>query len=175
MRSHSNLPQDEVTFLQALPTPQMHARLAHLHLHGWSLAAIARSFTPAKPKTTVHYWIRNASTTYEQRRPLPEAPPTTLTAAAPTYRAPRTRSISPNVPPDIRPHLRELAEKSRRYRAKTPHNSETAQANRELTTIALELHAHGVPTSKIAAAAGVTYRAMARRIAINIKTDLKQV
>lgn len=167
MRSHANLPHDEVAFLNALSTPQMHARLAHLHAHGWSLAAISRSLEPPRPKTTVHYWIRNASTAQDLRRPLPDAPATTLTAAAPTYKAPRTRSISPNVPPDIRPHLRELAEKSKRYRAKTPSTSETARANQELTKIALELHAHGVPTSKIAAAAGVTYRAMARRIAIH--------
>lgn len=165
MKSETLLPADEVRFLQALPTPQMHARLAHLHAHGWSLATIARSLEPPRPKTTVHYWIKNASTSQEQRRTLPEPPPTSLTAAAPTYRAPRTRSISPNVPPDVRPVLRELAEKSKRYRAKTPAGSATAQANRELTKIALQLHAHGVPTSKIAAAAGVTYRAMARRIA----------
>jgi len=164
MRNRPHLPADEVRFLESLPHPQMHARIALLHTHGWSLASIARSFDPPRPKTTIHYWIRNASTSYEQRRALPNPPPTTITAAAPTYRAPRTRSISPNVPPDIRPHLRELSEKSKRYRAKTPPGSATAQANKELTKIALELHAHGVPTSKIAAAAGVTYRAMARRI-----------
>lgn len=167
MRTQPLLPHDEVTFLESLPTHQFHARLAHLHAHGWSLSTLARSLTPPRPKTTVHYWVQNASTGQDLRRPLPEPPPTSLTTAVPTYKAPRTRSISPNVPPDIRPKLRELSEKSKRYRAKTPTHSETAQANRELTKIALELHAHGVPTSKIAAAAGVTYRAMARRIAIN--------
>lgn len=167
MKSQPCLPADEILFLQALPTPQMHSRLAHLHSQGWSLSTIARSLNPPKPKTTVHYWIQNAATDTEQRRALPEPPPTSLTMAVPTYKAPRTRSVSPNVPPDIRPKLRELSEKSKRYRAKTPSSSETARANQELTKIALELHAHGVPTSKIAAAAGVTYRAMARRIAIN--------
>ena len=167
MRTQQTLPDDEVRFLEALPTHQLHARLAHLHAQGWSLASLARSLNPPRPKTTVHYWIQNASTTQDLRRPLPDPPPTSLTTAVPTYKAPRMRSISPNVPPDIRPKLRELSEKSKRYRAKTPSSSETARANQELTKIALELHAHGVPTSKIAAAAGVTYRAMARRIAIN--------
>lgn len=165
MRTQPLLPEDEVRFLESLPIHQFHARLAHLHAHGWSLATIARSLNPPKPKTTVHYWIQNAASSQDLRRPLPDPPPTSLTTAVPTYKAPRMRSISPNVPPDIRPKLRELSEKSKRYRAKTPSTSATAQANQELTKIALELHAHGVPTSKIAAAAGVTYRAMARRIA----------
>jgi hypothetical protein len=169
MRTQPLLPEDEIRFLESLPTPQLHTRLAHLHAHGWSLSTIARSLNPPKPKTTVHYWIQNAATDAEQRRALPEPPPTSLTMAVPTYKAPRTRSVSPNVPPDIRPKLRELSEKSKRFRAKTPKGSETARANQELTKIALELHAHGVPTSKIAAAAGVTYRAMARRIASGTK------
>lgn len=169
MRSHTELPEDEVRFLQALPRSERDARLVALHEFGWSLSTLGRSFTPPKPKTTIHYWIRNAKRGVEQRRELPQPPPTSLTTAVPTYKAPISRSISPRVPPDMRPHLRELATMSRRYRAKTPSSSPLAQANQELTKIALELHAHGVPTSDIAAAAGVSYRAMARRIAIHTK------
>lgn len=165
MRSHTELPEDEIRFLQALPRGERDSRLLALHDHGWSLATLGRSLQPPKPKTTVHYWIRNAKKPAEQRRPLPEPPPTSLTTAVPTHRAPIARSISPRVPPDMRPKLRDLATMSRRYRAKTPNGSPLAQANQELTKIALLLHSHGVPTSDIAAAAGVTYRAMARRIA----------
>lgn len=169
MRSHTELPHDEVRFLQELPRSERDSRLAALHDHGWSLATLGRSLQPPKPKTTIHYWIRNAKKGVEQRRELPKPPPTSLTTAVPTYKAPISRSISPKVPPDMRPHLRELASQSRRYRAKTPKSSPLAQANQELTKIALQLHAHGVPTSDIAAAAGVSYRAMARRIAIHAK------
>lgn len=165
MKADFTLPDDEVRFLNALPTPEMHSRLAYLHEQGWSLASLARSLTPPKPKTTVHYWIRNAPTPKEQRRPAPTPPTHTLMSALPVLRGVKVRSVAPKVPPDIRPRLRELAQVSRRYRAKTPSASPTAQANRELTQLAVQLHAHGVPTSEIAAAAGLTYRAVARRIA----------
>ena len=164
MKADFTLPSDEIRFLEALPTSDMHSRLAFLHRQGWSLASLARSLTPPRPKTTLHYWIRNAPTPKEQRRPAPVPPTHTLMSALPVLRGVKVRSISPKVPPDIRPRLRELAQLSRRYRAKTPSTSPTAQANRELTQLALQLHSHGVPTSEIAAAAGLTYRAVARRI-----------
>lgn len=164
MRADFSLPQDEMRFLESLQLPDMHARLAYLHASGWSLASIARSFSPPRPKTTVHYWIRNAPTPKEQRRAAPTPPINTIMHALPVLRSPKVRSISPKVPPETRPRLRELAQLSRRYRAKTPPNSATAQANRELTQLAVQLHTHGVPTSDIAAAAGLTYRAVARRI-----------
>ncbi len=168
------LPEDEIRFLEALPTPQMHARLAYLHAHGWSLAVLARSLTPKRPKTTIHYWIRNASTLVEQRRPAPKAPSSSIMLHIPTVKAVKVRYIAPKVPPELRPHLRELAEMSRRYRARTPSNSTTAKANRELTKLAVELRESGVPTADIAKAAGVTYRAMSRRIQI-ARSELSDV
>jgi hypothetical protein len=172
MKADFSLPQDEVRFLEALPLPDMHARLAFLHDQGWSLASLARSLTPSRPKTTVHYWIRNAPTSAEQRRPAPKPPTHTLMHALPTLNGAKVRSISPKVPPDLRPHLRELAQASRRYRAKTPPGSPIAQANQELTRLAVQLHSHGVPTSDIAAAAGLTYRAVARRISTSISQEV---
>ena len=172
MKADFTLPDDEVRFLEALSTPDMHARLAFLHEQGWSLASLARSLNPPKPKTTIHYWIRNAASgpnAPEQRRPAPKPPTQTLLHALPITRGAKVRSISPKVPPDLRPRLRELAQVSRRYRSKTPNGSPTAQANRELTRLAVQLHSHGVPTSDIASAAGLTYRAVARRIAEEIK------
>ena len=55
------------------------------------------------------------------------------------------------------------------YRAKTPANSPTALANAELTRLAVSLRRQGVPTADIASAAGVSYRAMARRITNGMK------
>jgi hypothetical protein len=74
------------------------------------------------------------------------------------------RSISPSVPPELKPQLKQLADLSKRYRAKTPTDSPLAVANRELTTLAKQLKDRGVPAADIAEAAGVTYRAMARRL-----------
>lgn len=171
MRGTISLPDDEVTFIEALPTAQMHARVAFLHENGWSLSSIGRSLNPPRPKTTIHYWVRNAPSGVEQRRPAPQSPTHTIMRSLPVLRGGKVRSISPKVPPETRPRLRELAQLSRRYRAKTPQGSSIASANRELTQLAVQLHLHGVPTSDIAAAAGVTYRAMARRISNNTTTE----
>ena len=160
------LPPDEIAFLEALPQHLMQARLAMLHKAGWSLSILGRSFNPPRPKTTIHFWIRNSVSDPSLSRRAVPTPPLTITAAVPTQRAPRTRSISPRVPPDLRPRLRELGTLARRYRAKTPANSPLAQANRELTDLALKLRSRGVSTADIADAAGVSYRAMARRIAL---------
>lgn len=157
------LPHDEVEFLASLPTNQAHSRLRALWEGGWSLGSLGDSLTPARPKTTIHFWVKKASLE-EQRRALPTPPPASLTSTAPTRIAPRLRSISPGVPPDIRPRLRELSELSRRYRSKTPASSPLAQANDELTSIAKTLRSMGVPAASIAEAAGVSYRAMARRL-----------
>lgn len=164
MKGTLTLPDDEIRFLEALPAPQMHARLAFLHAHGWSLAVLARSLSPKRPKTTIHYWIRNASTLVEQRRPAPRAPKSSPMLHITNIKGVNVRSMSPKVPPDVRPRLRELSEMSRKYRARTPQGSPTAIANRELTKLAVELRESGVPTADIAQAAGVTYRAMSRRI-----------
>jgi hypothetical protein len=157
------LPKDEVTFLENLFQNELQSRLLALHEAGWSLSALGRSLKPSKPKTTVHFWIKKAEKV-EQKRDIPLPPPKSLTTSVPTRTAPRLRSISPGVPPDIRPRLRHLSEQARRYRAKTPAGSPLALANEELTAVAKTLRSMGVPTAAIAEAAGVSYRAMARRL-----------
>lgn len=164
MKHKQKLPDDEVRYLASMPPELLPSRLKALWLAGWSLGVIAKSLKPARPKSTVHFWVKNASE-QEQTRTIPAPPAKSLTASAPLSSAPRTRSISPEVPPELTSHIRQLAELSKRYRAKTPPSSPLAQANRELTEISLELYHRGVPAASIADAAGVTYRAMARRIA----------
>jgi hypothetical protein len=44
-------------------------------------------------------------------------------------------------------------------------NSPQSKANIQLTLLAKQLRSQGVPTAEIANAAGVTYRAMAKRLA----------
>lgn len=164
MKHNQKLPDDEVRFLAAMPQELLPGRLRSLWVAGWSLGVIAKSLKPARPKSTVHFWVKNAAD-QEQTRTIPSPPPKSLTSSAPLASSPRMRSISPEVPLDMIPHIQQLAQLSKRYRAKTPASSPLAQANRELTEIALELYHRGVPAASIADAAGVTYRAMARRIA----------
>lgn len=165
------LPLEEVEFLSTLSIAQRDSRLLLLHEAGWSFAILGRSIN--RSKTTIHFWVKNAkrdSTLIQQPVPRPFLP---LKASLPFSKGLRTRSISPKVPPDLRPLLRELSLQSRRYRARTPKNSPLAQANEQLTDLAVRLRLQGVPTADIAEAAGVSYRAMARRIAKRIAVNEK--
>ena len=158
----ASLPQEEVRYLESLSIPERDARLKVLHEAGWSLSSLAKAVQ--SPKTTVHFWVRKAQTGPKALERTIPAPPRSITALVPTPYSPIVRSISPKVPPDLRPRLRELSEMSRRYRSRTPSTSPFAVANEELTKLATSLHDRGVPTADIASAAGVSYRAMARRI-----------
>jgi hypothetical protein len=163
MLNPPKLPIEEVIFLSTLTRSEMESRLRGLWKAGWSLGVIGGSLSPAVPKTTIHFWVRRAPD-LKQLRALPLPPPKSLTTSVPTKHAPRLRSVSPGVPPELRIRLRELSALSKRYRAKTSPTSPLAQANNELTQIARQLKNRGVPTAAIAEAAGVTYRAMARRL-----------
>lgn len=163
MKKKIKLPADEVRFLSSLPVEIFHGRLRALWEAGWSLGIIANSLDPKRPKSTVHFWVQNA-TPQEQRRPIPNTPPKSLTTTAPLPNTPRLRSISPSVPPEMKPQLQHLSSLAKRYRAKSDPNSEFAIANRDLTDLARSLYNRGVPAADIAEAAGVTYRAMARRL-----------
>lgn len=163
MTEKTLLPKDEVVFIASLERPDFESRLRSLWEAGWSLSVLGASLDPPRPKTTVHFWVRRASHR-EQRRAIPPPPPRSLTTSVPTKIAPRLRTVSPNVPPDMKPRLRDLAILAKRYRARTLPDSPLAQANRDLTAMAVALRSMGVPTAAIAEAAGVSYRAMARRL-----------
>jgi hypothetical protein len=143
MRHPPELPASEIDFLNSLAISHRDSRLAVLHEAGWSFAVLAKALN--KPKTTIHFWTKHAI---------------------------KDPTMSLNPIPDIRPRLRELSLLSRRYRARTPYNSPIAVANREMTSLAVNLYAKGVPTADIANAAGVSYRAMARRIASGIADNI---
>lgn len=161
------LPHEEVEFLDSLPEKSRDYRLRQLHEAGWSLSALSQAI--GTPKTTVHFRIRKAMLpAVPPQRPIP-APQKSITALVPSPYSTRVRSISPKVPPDLRPRIAQISQTARRYRARTPANSPTALANAELTRLALHLRSQGVPTADIAAAAGVSYRAMARRITKGMK------
>lgn len=150
-------------FLESLPRSSFESRLRALWEAGWSLNSLGQSLRPARPKTTIHFWVRRAESE-KQIRAIPAPQKKSLATETPTKKPPRLRPVSPGVPQDMKPKLRELSELARRYRSRTPASSPFAQANEELTTIALTLRSMGVPTAKIAEAAGVSYRAMAKRL-----------
>ena len=163
MKNTAKLPDDEAHFLSSLDQEARNARLKALQGAGWSLSTLGRSLRPKVPKTTVHFWISKASEA-AQIREIPLPPPKSLSTSVPTKTAPRYRTISPGVPSKMRGEIRSLAGEARNYRAKTPSGAPAALANDALTSIAKTLRSMGVPTAAIAEAAGVSYRAMARRL-----------
>ena len=74
------------------------------------------------------------------------------------------RPVSPGISTTDLQRIKELAPVSRRYRAGMIDSSPVAVANRELEQLCRDLHAKNVTVKELAAAAGVTYRAMARRL-----------
>lgn len=155
MKKNVRLPKGEVLFLSSLDQQSASNRALSLWEAGWSLGTIAISLNPPRPKSTIHFWVKKAS---KQNFDIPTPkPPVKLSIV-------KTRLSPLDVPLELKPRLKDLSELSRRYRAKTAYNSEFAIANRELSEISKNLYNQGVPAIAIAKAAGVTYRAMARRI-----------
>lgn len=152
-----------MNFIKSLDRPLAESRLRALWESGWSLSILGESLNPPRPKTTIHFWVKRAAPT-PQQRPVPPPPPRSLTTSVPTKSAPRLRTVSPRVPPEMKPRLKELSTLAKRYRARTLPDSPYARANRDLTAMAVALRSMGVPTADIAEAAGVSYRAMARRL-----------
>jgi hypothetical protein len=77
----------------------------------------------------------------------------------------KTRTIAPSVTPEVAAELRSLSLQARRYRSRTTDGNKFAVANREFTDLVKELRSQGVPAVDIAQAAGISYRAIARRAA----------
>jgi hypothetical protein len=163
VKKQAELPEDERAFLNSLSKDQRNKRLRALWETGWSLSVLGNSLLPKRGKTTIHFWIVDIEAG-EQRRLIPEPPPKSLSSLTPLTISAKVRSISPAVPPHLKPKIKELSKLSKRYRARTPENSPFAIANKELTDLARSLREKGVPTSIIAEAAGVSYRAMAKRL-----------
>lgn len=71
---------------------------------------------------------------------------------------------APRLTPANRRRISDLAPLARRYRARTSINGTYARANRELTELCQTLYRSGASVRELSIAAGVTYRAMARRL-----------
>ena len=152
-----SLPQDEVQLLNTLFDEELYTRVRSLYTAGWTLQAIGDSFDPPRSRTTIRYWCnrRHAPSPLPDLLPAPKYKPVGYVS-----RRPR----SPGIPEETRERIASLAETARRYRAKMNPSSPEAIANSTLTEICLDLYARSVPVRELANAAGVTYRAMARRL-----------
>jgi hypothetical protein len=149
-----------VTHLRTLSGIALHQRCALLYTQGWTLDSIGKSLNPPRPRSTIRVWVTAQ---------LPALDSNTQTATAPTYperaaRTPRPKRVSPGIPDEARERIAYLAPTARRYRARVAPLSAPALANSELSHICRTLYSSGVTIRELAIAAGVTYRAMARRV-----------
>lgn len=168
MNTQLPLPQSEIEHLanlSASSTSAFHSRLLALWEAGWSLSILGNSVSPKRPRATIHYWVRKAPIV-AQSLPVPSPEfNKPLTSALLGVVSAKTRTIAPSVTPEVAAELRSLSLQARRYRSRTSDSNKFAVANREFTDLVKELRSQGVPAVDIAQAAGISYRAIARRAA----------
>jgi DNA-binding Xre family transcriptional regulator len=74
------------------------------------------------------------------------------------------KRVSPGIPQDVYEDIQRLAPLARTFRSRMTSTSAPSVANGRLTDLCKELHAKNVSVKELAEAAGVTYRAMYKRI-----------
>ena len=153
------LPQSEVDLLNKLDRRRLLSRVHELYHAGWTLSAIGNAFTPAKGRSTIKAWVDQNDTSNSIGLPVP----------LPNHKTPkngyqRLTPKSPGVPPITAEQLRKLAPVAQQYRARTPSGSQPAIANALMNQIIRDLRSIDVSIADIARAAGVTHRAIAKRV-----------
>jgi hypothetical protein len=157
------LPPAEVEYLNSLEINALIPRVNSLYKAGWALQAIGECLSPRRPRSTVRSWVVKADELGAQEVvDAPTIPSPIHKTAAEGYQ--KRRPTSPGIPEDTFDEVRSLAPLARSYRAKMAQTSSAAVANRRLTDICTKLHENGVGIRELAEAAGVTYRAMYKRI-----------
>jgi hypothetical protein len=156
------LPQQEVEYLNSLDQDALIQRANELYRQGWTLQSIGDSLTPPRSRSTVRSWVLRYQLPTSER-PAPAPLPSPNYATHPDGYQSR-RPASPGILPDELTLIQELAPIARQYRSKMPNASAAAVANDRLTGICVRLYTSGVPIRELANAAGVTYRAMSKRV-----------
>lgn len=158
-----SIPKKEADFLNSLTGSNLHRRVSTLFHAGWTLQSIGEALTPPKGRSTIKSWVDR----YSQRDLL--LYPLDVDVPIPRLRTPdggyqRKTPVSPGVPSDIADVLKEIAPIAKNYRARMSSATKEYQANEEMDRITRELKANDVSIADIARAAGVTHRAIARRL-----------
>lgn len=154
------LPAIEADLLNTLSGYSLHLRVRELYEQGWTLRSIGDAMIPQRPRSTIRYWIT---------KPLPIAgamPPPFPVVTAPVPVQVRSKTPKPrrHMTPGERSRVFHLAPVARRFRASMNPAHPAALANAELSDLVVRLYQDNVPIRDLADVAGVSYRAMARRI-----------
>jgi hypothetical protein len=151
---NQSLPKDEEDFLLSLEGTALKLRARRLYEIGWTLSAIGAPIN--KSRSTVRFWVNTVpelKATTDRPVPLPEDR---------SYA--HKKSKNPGISTSDRATIAYLAPIARKYRARLSDAHPATIANQSLTALVTKLHSSHVPIQEIADAAGVTYRAMYRRI-----------
>jgi len=185
------LPEVERAYLCSLSSALVRERARALHAAGWSLASIAEAWSPPRQRSTIRAWVLSPTSpepapSFTQPLPLPSSSSSSSSsslieagekadleqsASAPAQAKTKTKvrrrvydPDNPKISAAQKKRISNLAPLARRYRARTPQNGTYSRANRELTDLCRTLYYSGTSVRELSLAAGVTYRAMARRV-----------
>ena len=155
------IPLSEIDYLNSLSGDVLHKRVQLLYDQGWTLRAIGDVLNPRRSRTTIKSWVER-SRHHELIAPLPPTPSPSYDTHPDGYQ--RLTPKSPGVSPSDAERLQYLATHAKNYRARMSPNSLPAQCNEELSQLTLELYDADVSIADIARAAGVTHRAIYKRL-----------
>jgi hypothetical protein len=153
------LPPQEVELLNTLNPEQRVERAKALYDAGWSLQTIGDSLLPKRPRSTIRTWVQRAKGLQTLDAPIP-TPKLKTPEGGYQKRTPKSPGISQGTLETIQ----ELAPLARTYRSRMSTTATAAVANDRLTALCILQHQNGVSIRELAEAAGVTYRAMYKRI-----------
>lgn len=142
-------------------------RVRDLNMAGWTFQSIANAFDPPRRRSTIRSWAVRGEKVMVNPRYITYTDSIVLEPVpAPPAKRPRAknRPKSPGLSHDEQLTIARLAPDARRYRSRTLESSTASIANARLTQISGDLYQKGVTVSELARAAGVTYRAMKRRV-----------
>lgn len=157
---NQKLPPMEVMFLKSLDYDHTVFRVQQLYQKGWTLAAIGSAFTPPKGRSSIKAWAD---------RPTPPNVAIDVPIPDPNYKTPRNgyvrkTPVSPGITPGDSWDLEHYAPLARRYRSGMASTSPEAIANAKMDDLVRRLRDADVTIAEIARAAGVTHRAISRRL-----------
>jgi hypothetical protein len=160
------LPPQEVEYLNAIPKETIIYRVKLLFDEGWSLDSIGESFQRKRPRSTIRSWVLRAEGDWDEDACLlfADTPVPSPTLKTPEGGYQKVRPSSPGIPQGDFEQIKYLAPQARVFRSRMASTSAPAVANQRLTGICRRLHQNNVSIKELAEAAGVTYRAMYKRI-----------
>jgi DNA-binding Xre family transcriptional regulator len=155
------LPPQEVELIASLSKTDLIQRVHDLYHAGWALDSIGASLQPTRPRSTIRSWVLRA-----EASPIPaiDAPIPIPRLKTPEGGYEKKKPHSPGIPQGLADIIKELAPLARGFRSRMATTAAQAVANDRLSGICITLHQKGVSITELAEAAGVTYRAMYKRV-----------